>query len=125
MTDTTTVDLDAEVKRLRAMRRKALPTDEFVDDFDGIDENGDKYKEKLVLGDKPGVSSTMQVNQTALNQPAPSTTNNMEIIMLDAEMLTEGYELDNPHIPASEEMLDRAHEKLTNEGLEPAWERGL
>jgi len=55
------------------------------------------------------------------HSPGISTTQNLEIIRLEAEMQADGVELTNPHMPAKQETLESAKEMLESEGLEPAW----
>jgi len=50
-----------------------------------------------------------------------STTQNLDIIRIEAEMQADGTNLKNPHMPAKQETLEDAIEMLENQDLEPAW----
>jgi hypothetical protein len=115
---------DPQIARLVAQRRKTLPTDAFVTDHDGTDERGHKYREHVVAG-PGGTEHTVQSDLTAMYQSAPSTTSDMELLMIEARLIDDGTDLQNPHIPATEELLARARDKIDAEGLTPAWEYGL
>ena len=115
---------DPEIAELLAKRRRALNRDGFIDDHDGINDDGDKYQEMTVKagGDS---TTTIQVNLTKMYQAAPSTTGDMEILRIEAELVADGKDLENPHVPADADLLERATNVLSNEGLTPAWEIGL
>lgn len=118
------IELDAEVKKLRAQRRYELPTDEFITEYDGVDDDGHKYREYPVPGPE-GTTNTRKSDQTAMYQPAPSVTGSMSILVLEAKLLDGGKDLKNPHIPNSKELLERARSKLDGMGLQPAWNHRL
>ena len=82
---------DPEIAELLAKRRRALNRDGFIDDHDGINDDGDKYQEMTVKagGDS---TTTIQVNLTKMYQAAPSTT--ADFLMLDETI---------PHDPQAHE----------------------
>ena len=50
-----------------------------------------------------------------------STTESVFILKIEAELLDEGKELHNPHIPLNQETLENAKQEIEANGLEPAW----
>jgi len=112
------VDRSGEIRRLLALRRRALH-DEFVTDYDWI-EDGDKIRE-VVVGSLEGSTQTQDVNFTHLMQSAPSTTGNVEMLVIEAELAAEEPP-GNPHIPINERVLAEARERIEAKGLTPAWE---
>jgi len=115
---------EPDIAKLIAQRRKALDRDGFITDYDGITDDGDKYEEMTVKGGG-GSTVTIKVNLTKMYQAAPSTTGDIQLLQTEAELIDDGVELENPHIPASVELLERAKNTLSKEGLTPAWEIGL
>jgi hypothetical protein len=115
---------DPEIKVLKAKRRDELPTDEFITEYDGVDDNGHKYREQEVRG-PADTSTTIKSDQTAMYQPAPSTTGDVGMLVMEAELLADGVDLENPHIPADEETLEQARQRIETNDLTPAWEHRL
>lgn len=111
-----------ELARMGAQRRQALT--EWTPDSEKltkVDDDGDHIIEKTVRG--PGeTEKTVEVNLSSLFHPAVSTTGNVEILVLEAELAAEGECGDNPHIPVNEETLEAAINRIEAEGLAPAWE---
>lgn len=115
------VQHDPEVAELLAKRRKALDRHGHITEFDGLDENGHKYREETVPAGTDS-TKTIQVNLTKMYQASPSTTGDIEILELEAEMVAEGREMDNPHVPSSTKLMEQARSKIEQNGHAPAWE---
>lgn len=115
--------LDPDIKVLRAKRREALP-DHIVDEDDNrvdrVTEDGERINEIVVDGGG-GTTETHNSSLTSMYRPAPSTTGDVDILVLEAELLADGADLENPHIPETEAIRDKALDRLDGEGLEPAW----
>ncbi|WP_135302658.1 hypothetical protein [Haloarcula amylovorans] len=108
-----------EIRRLAAERRKCL-SDAFVTNYDKI-VDGDKIRELTSAG-RGGDSRTIESNVSKMYRSGPSTTGDVDMLRLEAEMVAEGRELSNPHIPLDEETLTEAVEKIERDGHTPAWE---
>lgn len=111
-----------ELSRIAAIRRQAIS--EWTPDPEKVDtenEDGDKIREITVTGPR-GTSRTVEVNLTKLFQPGLSTTGDVEMLVREAELVADGVELGNPHIPFNETILERATARIEAEGLTPAWE---
>lgn len=115
---------DPEIAKLLAKRRKVLNRDGFIDDYDDTTDDGDKYREMTVQAGG-GTTATIEMNLSKMYQAGPSTTGDMEVLKIEAELVAEGKDLKNPHVPADADLLERATNALSNEGLTPAWEVGL
>lgn len=124
MTDIDATRLEPTIAKLRAQRRKELPTDEFVTEYDGIDERGHKYREHEIRG-PGGTSQTIQSDVTAMYQAAPSTTGDVDLLVIEADLLADGVDLENPHVPATTDVLEQARSRIEQQDLEPAWEHRL
>jgi len=86
-----------------------------------VDERGHKIREQTVAG--PGdTTQTTEHDLTAMYQTGPSTTGQVWILRTEAELVADGVDLDNPHIPATEDILEDAVKKIRADGHEPAWE---
>lgn len=106
------------INKLKALRRKELD-DDFITDYDKV-EKGDKIKEIVVPG-PADTTKTIEINQSHLYRPAPSTTSDVEMLRIEAQMEADGKEIENPHIPSSQDVLETAVEKIESEGNTPAW----
>jgi len=115
-----TADPDAEVNRLLALARQRC-TDDWLDSHDEVNEDGDKV---AVVPDEGPAGTTVdrEVNLSAMYSPAPSRTSKVDILRIEAELVADGREPDNPHIPASGEVLETAREQIEADGNTPAWE---
>ena len=108
------------VAELIARRRQNI-TDDHVVGYDEIDENG--HKVKTVKKDRTEApKSTYTVDLTATTKTGPSTTSSLEILIIEAEQAADGRDRMNPHIPANDEVLEQAVERIEEEDLVPAWE---
>jgi hypothetical protein len=119
-----TTTFEGDINRLRARRRQVLPTDEFVTDYDGVDEAGHKYRELTIPGEG-GTTQTIQSDLTAMYQAAPSMTGDVDLLVIEAELLADGTDLENPHLPATTDVRDRAHRRIEQNGHTPAWNHRL
>jgi len=50
-----------------------------------------------------------------------SMTGRVDLLVLEAEMIADGRELGNPHIPADTDTLVEAQKRITENGHTPAW----
>lgn len=114
-----TLTFEGEIARLRALSRKAQ-TDEFVTGYDKV-EDGEKIKEVTIAG-PAGTSKTVTRNLSNLYHSAPSTTGDVELLVIEAELLADGEGSDNPHIPLDDQTREAAIEQIEERGLTPAWE---
>jgi hypothetical protein len=114
--------LEPRIKALVAKRRFNLEED-FIDEsrYDHIDERGHKISEQPVAG-PGGTTLTIDSNLSVMYEPTPSTTSDVDMLRLEAEMLAEGRDLGNPHLPDSEETLQEAVEVIERDGNVPTWE---
>lgn len=101
--------------------RRAVLNDDFITDFDKKNEDGDKIKE-ITVKRSSGETRTYEANLSKLGQAAPSTTSNIDILCIEAELAAEGRIGTNPHLPSSAEVYEQAIERIEAEGLTPAWE---
>ena len=95
--------------------------DTHITEFDRTDDDGHKIK-KVKRPAVEGGLKEVDVDVTALYSPGISTTSNMEIIRIEAELADEGGEVKNLHVPANDELLDQALDLLDDHDLTPAWE---
>jgi len=109
-----------ETKRLLAQRRKALP-DELDVQHDKVLSSGAKVREIGFRGPN-NTTRTIDVNVSKLYAPAPSTTGDIDMLRIEAELVDEGEDLDNPHVPINDDVRARAVDAIESEGLTPAWE---
>lgn len=112
-------ELEPEIKVLRAKARDSLPND-IVEDYDKINDDGDKIEVQTWTTRSGGEKET-EHNLTAMYRPGPSTTGDVDMLVLEAEMMANGRDLDNPHIPSTVAVKDEALERLADQDLEPAW----
>ena len=108
------------VAPLIAKQRRQV-SDNHITEFDKTDDDGHKIK-KVKRPAVEGGLKEVDVDVTALYSPGISTTSNMEIIRIEAELADEGGEVKNLHVPANDELLDQALEMLEGQDLTPAWE---
>lgn len=115
-----TIDREDKIESLVEYRRSQL-TDGFVTDYDYIDKaSGHKMKEEKVEG-PDGVSQSVERNQTHIYQSGPSTTDNVEMLVIEAKLAEEGKDLPNPHIPIGMDTLEEAKNRIEAKDLTPAW----
>lgn len=116
------MELEPEIKVLRAKARDRLP-DCVVQDgsrYDKTNDDGDKIKEVPIRGS----GKTFDTNVSSTFRPTPSTTDDVDLLVLEAEMAAgDEYELGNPHIPRSVEARDQALKQIQANGHKPAWEQ--
>lgn len=124
MSQSTEITHDAEIAKLLAKRRQALDRDGFIDDHDDTNDDGDKITYETVPAG-PDDTKEIEINLTKMYQAAPSTTGDIEMLVLEAELVADGTALDNPHVPADEETLRQARQQIEQNGHTPAWEGGL
>lgn len=111
-------ELEPEIKVLRAKARDSL-TEDWITKHDKINGDGDKIDEvRYRRGD-----NTYDVNLSHLFGPSPSTTGDVDLLVLEAEMQADGKELRNPHVPIDTDVLAQAVERITEAGHSPAWEQ--
>lgn len=108
------------VARLFGRRRQNLDRDGFVEDYGWIDEDTGRKMKEVVIDEDQGKS--YELDSTALFGAAPSRSSNIDHIRIEAELIAEGKDLKNPHIPSNDDVLETALERLAEEGLTPAWE---
>lgn len=118
---TETVDnADAEIKRLHALARQRC-TDEWIEGHDEVNEDGDKIA--VVPDEGPaGTKVDREVNLSKMFQSAPSRTSRVDILTIEAELVADGHDPDNPHIPSSVDVLEEACDQISAAGHTPAWE---
>jgi len=97
-------------------------SDGFITDYDYINDDGDKVKDRSYNHPEYGQVTDI-TNLTKLFQTTLSTTTDVSILVAEAELLDEGRidEDSNPHIPASEDVLEQAKSRIESRGLTPAW----
>ena len=83
-------------------------------------EDGDLIFEKTVPT-AGGGTTTVDVNMTTLYQPGPRRTSSVEMLRIEAELVDEGKQLDNPAKPSNAEVAKQAIELMEDRGLTPAW----
>ena len=122
MTDLKTYTPDPEIARLIAQRRKALASHTVQMDAANTyrDDEGNLIQERTI-GSAQGHTETVETNLSTLMRAAPSTTADVEMLVIEAKLAAEGEGGDNPHIPKSETVRERALDQLDELGLEPAW----
>ena len=115
---------DPEVAKLLAKRRQTLTRDGFIESHDDVNDKGEKVTTKTVAagGD---TTKEIEISLTAMYQAAPSTTSDIEMLVMEAELVADGKTLDNPHVPATVEALEQARKQIEQNGHTPAWEVGL
>lgn len=111
---------------LLARRRQNLDRDGHIErERVAYERDGDGHKIGQVIRPKKGGegTTTVDIDLTALEGAAPSTTSSMRIIELEAEIAADEPErIKNPHIPTTDDVLRAALDHLRPMGLEPAWE---
>ncbi|WP_331232674.1 hypothetical protein [Natronorarus salvus] len=119
------VERKAEVTKRRVgallgRRRQNLDRDSHITDYDRI-EDGHKVDKRTAPGPR---DQTNKVDRdlTALYGAAPSTTTDPDLLVVSARIAAEKGPTDNPHVPATDQVLDDALERMEREGLTPAWE---
>jgi hypothetical protein len=116
---------DAETKRLIAQRRKALTDHRLdADEFAKAErQNGEVVVKDTVRTDANTFSET-EVSLSKMLGSAPSTTGDIDILRVEAELLAEGNPPGNPHVPINAEVREQAREVIEANGDTPAWEVG-
>ena len=56
-------------------------------------------------------------------RPGPRRTDNVEMLVIEAEMVAEGHEPDNPAQPLGTETAEAFAERIEDTDLQPAWLR--
>ncbi|KYH23715.1 hypothetical protein HAPAU_41950 [Halalkalicoccus paucihalophilus] len=112
------------VGKLLGEQRRRL-SDDVIRDYDEINSDGHKVK-TVKKRDADGKEHEVEINLSRLLNPTPSTTSDIEILVVEARVNDEAGDgevpIENPHIPAYDAILDRAEKRLDDEGLTPAWE---
>jgi hypothetical protein len=115
--------IEPEIKVLRAKARDQLPDCVIEDEslYDTTNDDGEKIKEHTVNG-PDGTSKTIDSNMTRSFQAAVSTTGDVDMLVLEAELKADDdHTIGNPHVPITTEVRDAALERITDQDLEPAW----
>lgn len=131
-TEISNVDIDAKqdqettkrrVAPLLAARRRNLDRDRWITSHTYTDADGDKIH-RIEYEDKDQGTQVIDVNLSRLLSAAPSRTTDVDLLLTEAKLIAEGKELDNPHIPATDQILDEAIAQIgrANDDLTPAWE---
>jgi hypothetical protein len=122
MSETETIDRHATVQKLLAERRRFCTHYEVGIDGPNADRNedGDLILERGVAG--PGSVVEGDINLSAVFGPAPSTTGNVELLRIEAELHAEGRGGENPHVPVNGDVLAEAKAAIERDGHTPAWE---
>lgn len=102
-------------------KQRQMIGDRHITDFDKTDEDGHKIQ-KVKRPDPEGGLNEVDVDVTALFSPGISTTSNLEIIRIEAELADVGRDVKNIHVPANDEVLDQSIDMLRSHDLTPAWE---
>jgi hypothetical protein len=115
--------LDPEIRRLLAQRRQELPRHVVPRDDDRVDKVEDGNHIRVLESAGPGDTTVeREMDLTAMYAPAPSTTNDVEILLIEAQIVADGGTLENPHVPATEDVLEEAERRFENEPYDPVWE---
>jgi len=117
---TTDIELEPEIKVLRAKARDAQ-SDDFITGHDYVDEDGDKIEKELVAG-PAGSTKEIETNLTELYTAGPATTGKVDLLVLEAEIVAERGVMENPHIPIDTETRDAAKAQIKENGHTPAWD---
>ncbi|WP_331233216.1 hypothetical protein [Natronorarus salvus] len=120
-----TVERKAEVTKRRVgallgRRRQNLDRDGHIADYDEIND-GRKVEKRKIAGPS-NTAQTVDRDLTALFGAAPSTTTDPDLLVVSARIAAEKGPTDNPHVPATDQVLDDALERMEREDLVPAWE---
>lgn len=113
-----------ESSPLLARRRQNLDRDGHIgsDRYDfQREDDGHKIKKVKRPGPENGTIERER-DLTALEGAAPSTTSSLRLIEYEAEILADGGEIENPHIPTTDDVLRAALDHLRPMDLTPAWE---
>jgi len=73
------------------------------------------------IGSAAGGSKTREIDVTALLNPGPRKTGNIDHLVIEAKLHERGEGGGNPAKPVDSDIAKRAIERLDEEGLEPAW----
>ena len=84
------------------------------------DDDGDLVYEREVRT-RQGTTQTETVNLTALLTPGDRTSDDVSLLVLEAELLADGVQLDNPARPATADVAEDVLARL-DDGVRPAWE---
>lgn len=110
---------------LLTRRKQNLDQDGHVSCYDYTDGNGQKIREFTRNGPE-GTEKTIRINYSRMLGTAPSTSSNVEVLLAEPRQTVdsspEEIETMNPHIPGNDDILETATERITDEGLVPAWE---
>ncbi|ADJ16807.1 hypothetical protein [Halalkalicoccus jeotgali] len=111
------------VGKLLGEQRRRL-SDDVIRDYDKINSDGHKVK-TVKKRDADGKKYEAEINLSQLYNPTPSTTSDIDILVIEARINDEADEgevpIENPHIPVHDGVLERAEKRLDDEGLTPAW----
>ena len=105
---------------LLARRLNNLDRDGHIEEFDHIDNDG--HKIGLVIRPDGTGSKEVEIDRTATGGAAPSTSANIELIVIEARLLEQGRPIENPHVPSNDGVLRAALDHLAGHDLTPAWE---
>ena len=109
----------SKIDSLKARQQETV-TDAFVTKYDYIDENGDKIKDESFTHPELGEVEE-KVNMSSLLQTGLSTTTDIEHLVVEAKLMEDGRIGNNPHIPATMEILEQAKSRIEARDLTPAW----
>ena len=70
---------------------------------------------------KEGHTQTRRTNLTALFTPGARTSGDVSVLVIEAELVADGVELDNPAKPATADVAEAVIDRL-DEDVRPAWE---
>lgn len=82
--------------------------------------NGEEWEYSFMVMNEPGNPKEQTVVIDSALDPGLRVSGNLDLLLTEAELASEGMELQNPAIPA-EGMKESVVERLESEGLEPAW----
>lgn len=83
-------------------------------------ENGDIIWE-FELQKRNGEAKTVEVNATHLFQPGLRKSGDIELLVTEAELASDGEHGGNPAKPANADVAERAIRRIESEDLTPAW----
>lgn len=89
-----------------------------------IYEGAERNAEGDVVVTKEGRLGTHEVNISKLFRPGKRKTSNVQMLLIEARMLDQGRDVENPAFPMGDNTAEKALELMDSEGIEPAWLQG-